>query len=151
MAIPREVIEQFEKNYKINSLVLDDFSYTAQLSSTGDFKKFVGKELAIYRLAVLLSTLEGTDLMDPELGVNLLRYIFRPLTPENINAIEDELRNKIQTYEKDLNLISMKILKNEKTKSLYFNLHLKYTPSEEDVSLDFDFVKEMQTLMLKSR
>jgi len=149
--IPRSIIEQFEKNYRINSLVLDDFSYTSQVGADGDFHKYIGKELAVYRMAVLLSTMEGSDMLDPQLGLNLLPYIYREMIPSNISAIKNEIVNKIAKYEKDLQLINIIVDQDYKTKSIHFKLYLKYTPSQEDIVLDFEFIKTIQALMLRSR
>lgn len=151
MSIPRSIIEQFEKNYKINSLVLDDFSYTSQIGADGDFFKYLGKELAVYRMAVLLSMMEGTDLVDPQLGLNLVPYIYKEMTPSNINLIKNEIANKIGKYEKDLMLTDIIVDQDYKSKSIFFKLYLKYIPSDEDIVLDFEFIKTIQALMLKSR
>jgi len=151
MTIPRSIIEQFEKNYKINSLVLDDFSYTSQVGADGDFHKYIGKELAVYRMAVLLSTMEGSDMLDPKMGLNLLPHIYKEMNSANINAIKSEISNKVSKYEKDLLLNNIIVNQDYKTKTVSFKLYLKYLPSDEDIVLDFEFIKTIQALMLKSR
>ena len=107
--IPREIIERLRNEYAINNLIIEDFSYTSDITPNGDLQKYTGKELAIYRLAVLLSIVEGSYLSDPELGVNLIKYIYKPMTDENINDLETELRNKIDKYEKDFILTNMEV------------------------------------------
>jgi phage baseplate assembly protein W len=149
--IPSNVLRQFQEEFGVNSLVIEDFGITSQLAPNGDFNVYRGKELAVYRLAVLLSIVEGSDLMDPNLGVNITKYIYKPMTDDNIEAIKNELERKIERYEKDLRLIKMTVKKDDIKKSLYFNLDLKYTPTDEEVSLDFDFIKTMQALMVRSR
>ena len=149
--IPQSVLDQFFSESGVKSLVLNDYGFTSQLSPHGDFNTYTGKELAVYRLAVLLSIMEGTYINDPNLGINLMAYIYKPLTDDIVSLIETELRDKINTYEKDLSLLSIEIMKDTATKSVYFKLFLKYTPSDEDITLDFDFVKSIQALIVRSR
>ena len=149
--IPREILLRLQHEYGINSLVLEDFSFTSQIAPDGDFHKYYGKELAIYRLAVLLSILEGSYLHDPELGVNIIRYIFKPMNEDNIEDIKNELEVKINRYEKDFRLNDITVNADYTSKSVYFTLDLKYIPSKEDITLDFEFVKSIQALMIRAR
>ena len=148
--IPKEVIEQFEKNYRINSLVLNDFGCGSYIDPTGDFKKYLAKELAVYRLSVLLGTIEGTDIFDPSLGLNLIKYIYKPLVDDVIDGIKEEIRLKILKYEKDLRLNNIEVEEDGYKKLIHFKLYLKYIPTDENIVLDFDFIKEMQTLVARS-
>lgn len=149
--IPQSVIDQFFADSGVNNLVIQDFGYTSTLGSHGDFHKYNGKELAVYRLAVLLSIHTGTYPNDPELGVNLIDYIYKPFTDSVLDAITNELKSKIEKYEKDFFLISITPLEDEVNKTVYFNLQLKYIPTDEDVSLDFDFISDIEALMIRSR
>jgi len=148
--IPQKIIDQFFAEQGIKNLIIDDYGYTSALSAHGDFSQYKGKELAVYRLIVLLSTLEGSYINDPDMGVNLIRYIYKPMNDDNINAIRNELERKIAKYEKDLYLTKVTVQKDTTYKTIFFRLHLKYLPSEEDVVLDFDFIKKMQALVIRS-
>lgn len=148
--IPQNIINQFFEAQGIKNLVIDDYGFTSSLSAHGDFGKYKGKELAVFRLAVLLSTLEGSYINDPDLGVNLIRYIYKPMNEANVNAIRDELQRKIAKYEKDLFLTNITLEKDTTYKTIYFKLFLKYLPNDEDIVLDFDFIKDLQSLILKS-
>jgi len=149
--IPQSVLDKFFIDSGVKSLVLNDYGFTSQLSPHGDFNTYMGKELAVYRLAVLLSIMEGTYINDPNLGINLMSYIYKPLTDDVVSLIEIELRNKIDTYEKDLSLLRIETMTDTSTKSIYFKLFLKYIPSDEDITLDFDFVKSIQALIVRAR
>ena len=148
--IPQSIIDQFFAESGVNNLVIQDFGYTSQLSSHGDFHKYNGKELAVYRLAVLLSIHEGTYINDPDLGINLVNYIYKPLTESIMESIANELRRKIEKYEKDFLLISITPETDEIRKTVYFNMHLKYIPTKTDISLDFNFISDIEALMIRS-
>lgn len=148
--IPQAIIDQFFADSGVNNLVIQDYGYTSQLSSHGDFHKYNGKELAVYRLAVLLSIHEGTYPNDPDLGINLSHYIYKPLTESIMDHIAGELQRKIEKYEKDFLLIRITPEEDSLRKTVYFNLMLKYIPTKEDISLDFNFVSDIEALMIRS-
>jgi len=148
--IPKEILQQFFQEQGVRNLVIQDFGYTSELSAHGDFNEYQGKELAVYRLAVLLSIVEGSYINDPNLGVNLIRYIYRPMNEANIDSIKNELQSKISKYEKDFFLRSVSVKKDTTYKRLYLVLDLKYIPDEDDIILEFDFIKDIQALMLRA-
>lgn len=149
--IPRDIIQRLEYEYGINSLVMDDFGFTSQIAPTGDFNTYHGKNLAIYRLAVLLSIASGSYFNDPDLGINLMMYIFKPMTKQNVGLIKTELERKIEKYEKDFYLRDISVTSNASTKKITIKLFLKYIPSDEDIVLDFDFITSMEALMLRAK
>ena len=100
MAVPQSIIDQFFGSQGIKNNVVDDYGYSAAIAPNGDFTKFNGKELAVYRLTVLLCTSAGTYINDPEFGIDL--SIYSKLNMATVESIKNEIRSKAAKYEKDL-------------------------------------------------
>lgn len=148
MAVPQSIIDQFFGEQNIKNSVIDGYGYAAAIAPNGDFTKFNGKELAIYRVTVLLCTTAGTYINDPDLGIDM--SIYSKLTNATIESIKNEIRTKIARYEKDLVVTSIVTDVNNKYKTVRLNIYLKYRPTGEEVSLSFGFIKQMQSLAMRA-
>lgn len=142
--IPQDIIDQFFTEQGIKNLIIDGYGYSSSIAPDGDFHKYHAKELAVYRLTVLLCTTEGTYINDPGFGVKIEPYI--KFSDSTIQNLKNDIAKKIAKYEKDLTLIGITHKSNEKNKSLSLNLNLKYIPTGENVVLSFGFIKDMQAL-----
>lgn len=142
--IPQSIINQFFNDQGIKNTAVDSYGYAATISPNGDFLKYSGKELAVYRVTVLLSVTAGTYINDPDFGIDI--GIFRKMNSTTINNLKNEISTKIAKYEKDLRLMGISESISEKNKSVKFTLNLKYTPTEESVVLSFGFLRDMQAL-----
>lgn len=142
--IPQDIIDQFFTEQGVKNLIIDNYGFSSTISPTGDFHKYNSKELAVYRLTVLICTTEGTYINDPDFGVKIEPYIkFSNATIENL---KNNIAKKIAKYEKDLSLTGITHKSDEKNKSLSLKLNLKYNPTGENVVLSFGFIKDMQAL-----
>lgn len=142
--IPQAIIDQFFTEQGIHNTKMDDYGYTSVIAPNGEFTKYNGKELAVYRLTVLLGTTEGTYINDPDFGVDL--PLFSKLNSTTIQNIKSNISIKVNKYEKDLRLLNISHSVDEKNKCVKFTLNLKYTPTEENVVLSFGFIRNMQAL-----
>lgn len=143
--IPQEIIDQFFTDQGVKNVVMDNYGFGSEISPTGDFKKYNGKELAVYRVTVLLSVSEGSYINDPDYGVKI--DLYQKMTKANIDNMKDNISKKISKYEKDLSLVSIKDTMSEKNKSVKLTLNLKYNPTGENVVLSFGFIRDMQALI----
>jgi hypothetical protein len=142
--IPQEIIDQFYTQQGVQNLIIDNYGYSSTISPTGDFQYYNSKELAVYRLTVLICTTEGTYINDPSFGVKI-----EPFFKNNESAIEslkNDIARKIAKYEKDLTLTGITHKASGKNKSLSLQLNLRYNPTGESVVLSFGFIKDMQAL-----
>lgn len=148
MAVPQSIIDQFFGSQGIKNNVVDDYGYSAAIAPNGDFTKFNGKELAVYRLTVLLCTSAGTYINDPEFGIDL--SIYSKLNMATVESIKNEIRSKAAKYEKDLVITNIETNVDDVYKTVRLDLYMKYTPTGETASLSFGFIKQMQSLAMRA-
>jgi hypothetical protein len=148
VAVPQSIIDQFFGSQGIKNNVVDDYGYSAAIAPSGDFTKFNGKELAIYRMTVLLCTSAGTYINDPDFGIDLTLYA--KLNRSTVESIKNEIRNKAARYEKDLVITNIETEVDDVYKTVRLNLYMKYTPTGETASLSFGFIKQMQALAMRA-
>lgn len=148
MAVPQSIIDQFFGSQGIKNNVVDDYGYSAAIAPNGDFTKFNGKELAVYRLTVLLCTSAGTYINDPDFGIDL--SIYSKLNLATVESIKNEIRSKAAKYEKDLVITNIETNVDDTYKTVRLDLYMKYTPTGETTSLSFGFIKQMQSLAMRA-
>lgn len=90
---------------KITGINID---YPIIRGNTGFFKQtFDTLSAKKSNIMILLKTIPGERIMNPEFGVGLSKYLFENITEELILHIETVIRNQINRYIPDINIDSL--------------------------------------------
>ena len=110
MAIKIKELEKISKTYTEQTYVYKDLTLdltTTKIDSPGitlpvpgsDIKASFDLAAINNSLANLFNTLPGQRFLFPEYGLDLHRFLFEPVTPENGELIGDAVYNAVTTYE----------------------------------------------------
>lgn len=108
------------------------------------------EELIVQNLKMLLLTIPGERIMDPEFGVGLKKYLFEPNTTAVHGEIAAKIQQQAQRYIPSVDILSVDFFTSENTYDIPDNyLHIRISffikPLEMDSKLDlvFDSDKEL--------
>ena len=110
------------------------------------------KELAEQNLKMLILTIPGERMMDPEFGVGLKRYLFEQNHPFVRNDIETEIRSQVSHYLPYINILNVKFTDSTDTDPYgnLLNISIEYLiiPLKTKSSISFDLDYALDTLPL---
>jgi len=107
------------KLYIFNDLHLDTDERTsnkselAQSPERNDFKSDFDLDALRNSIYNLFTTSPGEKILTPEFGLNLLNYIFSPITEFNANEIKRDIKIGIGRFEPRMSLIDVKVIPDE--------------------------------------
>tara|TARA_R100000152_G_C6718961_1_gene145260 strand:- start:415 stop:810 length:396 start_codon:yes stop_codon:yes gene_type:complete len=100
------------------------------------------QEVAKQNLKMLLLTLPGERIMDPEFGVGLPAYFFENIDPSTINVIKEKVIEQVEKYLPYINLLNVSInddqkkLLDENTISLVIDFSIANIGQSDKIVLD---------------
>jgi len=98
---------------------------------------------------MLLLTVPGEKIMDPEFGVGLPRFFFENITPETLSKIDSRIRKQTGRYLPFINVLKMDIsgavnkLKDPNTISVYIEYEIESINMFDWIRVDFDLSPDM--------
>lgn len=100
--------------------------------------------LAKQNLKMLLLTVPGERIMDPEFGVGLKRYFFEPNSPRTYTTINDRILQQTQRYLPFINLNTIDFSVPENDLDLYphdlsISIHFTIVPLQITTTLQIGF------------
>lgn len=112
-------IQVTSKEFTYSDLHLD-FTNPISKDITADFDVAAVKN----SLVNLFNTVPGQNLLNPEYGLNLVRYLFEPINETNGRFIGNAIVNGITTYEPRVVIRSVDIETNEEEQTYYITLNI---------------------------
>ena len=108
------------------------------------------KEMIKQNLKMLMLTIPGERIMEPNFGVGLITYLFEQDTVATYSAIETKIAEQIDLYMPFVDIVELNFYDANMIPELnanYLHIRLEYfiKPLEEldAVDLDFDFSKQL--------
>lgn len=112
-----------ESNYTYNDLHLDiDYSYTRnnEFLRRREIKDIVTDyDYAAIRNSIfnIFTTLPGQKILNPQFGLNLLQYIFRPCDTITAKQIAREIMKGLTRYEPRIEVVELEVIAVQDTQS----------------------------------
>jgi phage baseplate assembly protein W len=130
------ILDKFKKSV-IGSINIPQ-DYTPVIDQSGDFHRITGLNVVLNSWNDVLLTPVGTYDHDPAYGSNLYKYVFEPADITTSNAIKDEIKSCLSTYDDraSVSSIDVKFLKNGKGFS--FNVFVEYNNQQGQLSGKID-------------
>ena len=87
-----------------------NIDYPIGKGNTGFFKQTFDTLSAVKsKINILLRTMEGERPFNPNFGLGMHRYLFEPLTLELNSLIEGKIRDKIEQYIPEVEIVDLEI------------------------------------------
>ena len=106
-------------NYTYSDLHLD-FSNPINKDLKADYDEAAIKN-SIYSL---FNTLPGQSLLNPTYGLNLVKYLFEPVTEDNARSIGNDIVTGLSLYEPRVKVSNVNIRLNSDEQSYYIELNI---------------------------
>jgi phage baseplate assembly protein W len=106
-------------NYTYSDLHLD-FSNPINKDLKADYDEAAIKN-SIYSL---FNTLPGQSLLNPTYGLNLVKYLFEPVTEDNARSIGNDIVTGLSLYEPRVKVSNVNIQLNSDEQSYYIELNI---------------------------
>jgi phage baseplate assembly protein W len=119
------------KRFIFNDLHLDTDERTsnrselAQNPEKNDFKSDFDLDALRNSIYNIFTTSPGEKILTPEFGLNLLKYLFSPITERNADEIKRDIKIGIGRFEPRMVLINVSVVPNE-------------DQNEYDITVEFD-------------
>jgi phage baseplate assembly protein W len=119
------------KRYIFSDLHLDTDDRTSnkselnQTPEKNDFKSDFDLDALRNSIYNIFTTSPGEKILTPEFGLNLLKYVFSPITERNANEIKRDIKIGIGRFEPRILLLEVRVTPNE-------------DQNEYDITVEFD-------------
>ncbi|HXB09585.1 MAG TPA: GPW/gp25 family protein [Puia sp.] len=90
-------------------------------------------------LNILLSTMLGERVMQPQYGCDLQPYVFSPLNPHMVGYLKDRVRNAVLFYESRIKIEKLEVTAADSTDAIEgrFRITLTYTVTQTNTRFNY--------------
>lgn len=130
------LLDRFKK-VNIGSFTKDN-NYDDKLLPSSELERHEGISAIIQSWRNILRTPERTADHDPNYGSKLSQFIFEPNDPITREQIEDEVRNKLMTYDDRGKIGQINIYPHKNRKGYTVDIVVRYKGEETNLTIPID-------------
>ena len=109
--------------------------YMAVISPKGDFKRITNFDTILNSWNNILITPTRTYFFDPEYGSDLYKMVFEPADEFTVEAIEDEIVDKLMYYDNRASIEKINIEFTTNQKGFNVSLYVNYEGEKKELSV----------------
>ena len=127
------LLDRFNVDVVGSSNVISDFMAT--ISPKGDFKRITKFDTILNSWNNILITPTRTYFFDPEYGSDLYKMVFEPADEFTVEAIEDEILDRLMYYDNRANVDNIKVEFAANKKGFNVSVFASYQGDKKELSV----------------